>query len=48
MDIEAKHIAADENGVLIAELDEMNYRHSLWDDYYNEDLLYKMVLMQSC
>ena len=31
MDIEAKHIPADENGVRIAELDEMTYRKSLWD-----------------
>lgn len=30
MDIEAKHIPADKNGVRIAELDEMSYRHSLW------------------
>lgn len=30
MDIEAKHIAPDENGVRIAELDEMSYRRSLW------------------
>lgn len=30
MDIEAKHIPADENGVRIAELDEMRYRRSLW------------------
>ena len=30
MDIEAKHIPADENGVRIAELDEMTYRRSLW------------------
>ena len=30
MDIEAKHIPADENGVRIAELDEEKYRHSLW------------------
>ena len=31
MDIEAKHIPADENGVRIAELDERSYRSSLWD-----------------
>lgn len=31
MDIGAKHIAADEHGVRIAELDEMSYRRSLWD-----------------
>lgn len=31
MDVEAKHIPADENGVRIAELDEMTYRRSLWD-----------------
>ena len=31
MDIEAKHIRPDENGVRIAELDEMSYRRSLWD-----------------
>lgn len=80
MDIQAKHIPVDENGVQIAELDEMNYRRLLWshqpltdfwrigkgyakkleeqglftmgdiakcslgktNDYYNEDLLYKL------
>ena len=31
MDIVAKHIPADENGVRIAELDEMSYRERLWD-----------------
>ena len=30
MDIEAKHIAPDKDGVRIAELYEMSYRHSLW------------------
>ncbi len=30
MDIEAKHITPDQNGVRIAELDEMTYRESLW------------------
>ncbi|MCR4755428.1 MAG: DNA methylase [Lachnospiraceae bacterium] len=30
MDIWAKHIPADVNGVRIAELDEMSYRHNLW------------------
>jgi DNA polymerase V len=30
MDIEAKHIQADKNGVRIAELDEISYRQSLW------------------
>ena len=30
MDIEAKHIPPDENGVRIAELDELSYRQSLW------------------
>ncbi len=30
MDIGAKHIQADENGVRIAELDEMTYRRNLW------------------
>ncbi len=30
MDIEAKHIAPDENGVRIAELTEQSYRQSLW------------------
>ncbi len=30
MDIGAKHVQADKNGVRIAELDEMSYRHSLW------------------
>ena len=31
MDIVAKHIPADADGVRIAELDEMSYRHQLWD-----------------
>lgn len=31
MDITAKHIQPDENGVRIAELDEMSYRHLLWN-----------------
>ena len=31
MDIEAKHVPADEYGVRIAELDEMSYRQLLWD-----------------
>ena len=30
MDIVAKHISADKNGVRIAELDEMSYRKTLW------------------
>ncbi|MBR2790953.1 MAG: DNA repair protein [Eggerthellaceae bacterium] len=30
MDIEAKHMPADENGVRIAELDELSYREALW------------------
>lgn len=30
MDIQAKHISADNNGMRIAELDEMSYRRSLW------------------
>ena len=30
MDIQAKRIPADQNGVQIAELDEMSYRHLLW------------------
>ena len=30
MDIEAKHVPTDEQGVRIAELDEMNYRQLLW------------------
>jgi DNA polymerase V len=30
MDVEAKHIEPDENGVRIAELDEMSYRRALW------------------
>lgn len=80
MDIMAKHIEPDENGVRIAELDEMTYRQQLWshrpltdfwrvgrgyakkleenglytmgdvalcsvgkpNDYYNEDLLYRL------
>jgi DNA polymerase V len=80
MDIEAKHIPADKDGVRIAELDEMTYRRILWthkpltdfwrvgrgyaakleengmftmgdvarcsigkkNEYYNEDLLYKL------
>ena len=31
MDIMAKHISADPDGVRIAELDEMSYRRALWD-----------------
>ena len=31
MDIVAKHVQADENGVRIAKLDEMSYRRLLWD-----------------
>lgn len=31
MDIVAKHIPADKNGVRIAELDEMSYRKTLWE-----------------
>ena len=31
MDIVAKHLPADEDGVRIAELDEMSYRRQLWD-----------------
>lgn len=31
MDIMAKHIPADKNGVRIAELDEMSYRRNLWN-----------------
>ncbi|WP_330364547.1 Y-family DNA polymerase [Butyrivibrio sp. XPD2002] len=31
MDIVAKHVEADENGVRIAELDEMSYRRELWE-----------------
>ncbi len=80
MDIVAKHVEADEDGVRIAELDEMSYRRILWnhrpltdfwrvgkgyakkleqnglftmgdiarcsigkpDEFYNEDLLYKL------
>lgn len=80
MDIEAKHVAPDKNGVRIAQLDEMSYRRQLWthrpltdfwrvgrgyqkkleevglytmgdiarcslgasNEYYNEDLLYKL------
>lgn len=80
MDIEAKRISPDKNGVRIAELDEMSYRRKLWshrpltdfwrvgkgyankleqngiftmgdvarcsigkpNEYYNEDLLYKL------
>ncbi|MCR4674123.1 MAG: DNA methylase [Lachnospiraceae bacterium] len=80
MDVVAKHMPADENGVRIASLDEMSYRKLLWnhkpitdfwrvgrgyakklekygmytmgdvarcsigkdDDYYNEELLYKL------
>ena len=30
IDILAKHIPADENGVRIAELDEMTYRQTMW------------------
>lgn len=31
MDVMAKHIPADENGVRIAQLDEMSYRENLWE-----------------
>jgi len=31
MDIVAKHVEADKDGVRIAELDEMSYRHQLWE-----------------
>ncbi|MBS5663832.1 MAG: DNA methylase [Roseburia sp.] len=31
MDVEAKHIEPDENGVRIARLDEMSYRRNLWN-----------------
>lgn len=31
MDVGAKHIAADEDGARIAELDEMSYRRTLWE-----------------
>ncbi len=31
MDIRAKHVPADQNGVRIAELDEMSYRQFLWE-----------------
>lgn len=31
MDVKAKHIPADENGVRIAILDEMSYRREFWD-----------------
>ncbi len=31
MDVEAKHVDPDENGVRIAELDEMSYRQQLWN-----------------
>ena len=31
MDVMAKHVPADENGVRIAELDETSYRRQLWD-----------------
>ena len=85
MDIVAKHIPADENGVRIAALDERSYRQTLWshrpltdfwrvgrgyarkleakglytmgdiarcslggaDEFYNEDLLYRMFGVQA-
>ena len=85
MDIEAKHIPPDRDGVRIAELDEMSYRRNLWghrpltdfwrvgagtvrrlealgmhtmgdiarcslggpDEFYNEDLLYRMFGVQA-
>ena len=37
MDIVAKHIPADRNGVRIAELDEMSYRRSLWSHRHLTD-----------
>lgn len=85
LDIEAKHIPPDENGVRIARLDEFSFRRSLWnhrpltdfwrvgrgyarkleakglytmgdiarcslggaDEFYNEDLLYRMFGVQA-
>ena len=38
MDIVAKHIPADKNGVRIAELDEMSYRRALWTHRPRPDL----------
>ncbi len=38
MDIVAKHIPADENGVRIADLDEMKFRHELWSHQPPTDL----------
>ena len=46
MDIMAKHVAPDESGVRIAELDEMSYRRQLWmhrplTDFWRERLCQK-------
>ena len=35
MDIVAKHIPADKDGVRIAELDEKSYRDKLWDTVHS-------------
>ena len=39
MDIQAKHIPADANGLRIAELDEMSYRRLLWSHRPSDRLL---------
>ncbi len=51
MDIVAKHIPADQDGVRIAELDEMSYRRQLWDhepitDFWRVGAGYKKKLAE--
>jgi DNA polymerase V len=53
MDIQAKHIPADNNGMRIAELDEMSYRRSLWShrpltDFWRVGKGYAKKLEEHC
>lgn len=52
MDIVAKHISADKNGVRIAMMDEMSYRHMLWEhrpltDFWRVGVGYSKKLEQN-
>ena len=47
MDIEAKHIQADKDGVRIAELDERSFREKMWDhrpltDFWRHSFLHSL------
>ena len=53
MDIQAKHIPSDNNGMRIAELDEMSYRRSLWShrpltDFWRVGKGYAKKLEEHC